>query len=412
LFPLSVLFLARVLKRSPWLALGAFALEFNQNWIYGFASYLMGTCFLFFSLGLLMRYLREGARRDLYWLAFTVVVTYFGHVLCWFVFGVCAIGLLLLHRQKVGRLAFAAIALSPTVLMAFYAYLEDKGSHAYMKYGDSFHAYWKDFPQSVMDFHKRVMELFPGPIDTLVFVTLALTVLGLCLWRGTRLEKEAEVSTQKELTVTLILMGLLYVSLPYEIVKPMKWWYVAPRLPSMMAVLFLLLPAAELRRKRVLLIAPMVLACVVLPIKLATLYRDFSARNIAFMRLIQMVPRGKKTMVAVRGMMRGPHSEEQSGDPATSGPVYWHFSSWPMALNGGYGPYIFDQGIPIRPKVVYPIPSWTQVDNFDIRQAPDFDYYLVRYPSDEMDREPSLKVIERGGEWALYQRVAKLTDEP
>src|SRR6185437_5090436 len=54
LFPLSILMVARALRRSPWLALGGFALAFNQTWIYGFESYLMATCFLFFSFAFLI----------------------------------------------------------------------------------------------------------------------------------------------------------------------------------------------------------------------------------------------------------------------------------------------------------------------------------------------------------------------
>jgi hypothetical protein len=124
------------------------------------------------------------------------------------------------------------------------------------------------------------------------------------------------------------------------------------------------------------------------------------------------LPQGSRTLVVVRNMMRGTGSEELSGDPATSGPVYWHFSSWPMALKGGYGPYVFDQGIPIVPKFRLAQPSWTNTDNFELRQAPDFNYYIVRNPSDDMEREPSLKVMERLGEWVMFKRIHKLTDEP
>ena len=100
LFPLSILALARALKRSPWLALGGFALAFNQNWIYGFSSYLMGTVFLFFSMAALIRYLREGSRRQLIWLCVACVLCYFSHVEAWFCFGLCAIALLLVHWRR------------------------------------------------------------------------------------------------------------------------------------------------------------------------------------------------------------------------------------------------------------------------------------------------------------------------
>ena len=103
LFPLSILALARALKRSPWLALAGFALAFNQNWIYGFSSYLMGTCFMFFSLALLIRWLDGGDRwRALVVLGVSTVLAYFGHVMPWFCFGLCAIALLLQSARSGG----------------------------------------------------------------------------------------------------------------------------------------------------------------------------------------------------------------------------------------------------------------------------------------------------------------------
>jgi hypothetical protein len=73
---------------------------------------------------------------------------------------------------------------------------------------------------------------------------------------------------------------------------------------------------------------------------------------------------------------------------------------------------VFDQGIPIRPKVKLKAPSWSKPDNFDIRQAPEFDYYLVRNAPAVMEREPALQLVDQQGEWTLYERIYPLTDEP
>jgi hypothetical protein len=184
----------------------------------------------------------------------------------------------------------------------------------------------------------------------------------------------------------------------------------------MMAPIALLLPALPwapaLRDWRRLVFVPLIVCAIVLPIKLTTLYTSFSRRNAPFMLLLNELPQGARCLVVVRGMMRGPGSEELSGDPASSGPVYWHFSSWPMALKGGYSPYLFDQGIPVVPRSKLKAPAWASTDTFNIRQAPEFEYYLVRNPSDDMDREPSLRVVERLAEWVLYHRVHDLTEEP
>lgn len=181
----------------------------------------------------------------------------------------------------------------------------------------------------------------------------------------------------------------------------------------MMAPLLLLLPALPSVRGWQRLWFVLIIVCAIgLPLQLAHLYAGFSQRNAPFMKLVSGLPRGARVMVVVRNMMRGPGSEELSGDPSSSAPVYWHFSSWPMALNGGYSPYLFDQGIPVTPKHKLKAPPWQNTDTFDIRQAPDFEYYLVRDPTDELEREPSLKLADKAGNWALFKRIYKSTDEP
>lgn len=413
-FPLSILALARALRRSPWLALFAFPLTFNQNWIYGFSSYLMGTCFMFFSLAWLIRWLNTGRRWTLPALGVTCILAYFGHVLPWFCFGLCAIALLILHWRSWRRGLWAALAMLPSVGFALAAYIEERHAKSYFKSGEGLGELagtWRDFPQSVAEFPRRIMELFPNHTDRNILVVLTLTGIGLAVWQGIHRDDETPVE-RKQIKVLLWVLFVTYLTLPYKITKPMNWWYVSPRLPSMMAPILALLPAVRMDRWRKLLMTPVIICAIVLPLTLAHLYRGFSARNVSFMKLLDLTPRGARVMVVVRGMMRGPMSEEASGDPATSAPVYWHFSSWPMALKGGYGPYVFDQGIPIVPKKILNKPPWSTPDSFEARQAPDFEYYLVRNPTDDMEREPSLKVVERQGEWVLFKRIRKMTEEP
>src|SRR5262249_23351689 len=152
------------------------------------------------------------------------------------------------------------------------------------------------------------------------------------------------------------------------------------------------------------LLAPMLCAALVLPIKLGAVYRDFSRRNAGFMQLVSAVPLGATVFVVVRNMMGG-YNPEASGDTASSGPVYWHFSSWPMALRGGYSAYLFDQGIPLRPRLKLKAPPLRSWDIFQIREAPDFDYYLVRDPSEQMERDPAISQVAQRGDWVLFRRV-------
>jgi hypothetical protein len=410
LFPLSILALARAFRRSAWLALPAFALAFNQNWIYGFSSYLMGTVFLFFSLALLVGYLRDGARWRVGLLAVTAVLAYFGHILPWFVLGLCAITLLGLHWRQWRRGLTVSLALMPSLLLAVSAVVEENAERTYMHSQGAFSASWRDFPTSVMELPKRVMELFPGALDMVVLAVIAATIVGLARWQGTRTRPDDPEA--RDLKWLLWILGLTYLTLPYNIVKPFSWWYVSPRVPSLMAPLALLLPVVTIEGRKRLLMVPVILCCFALPLRLARLYRDFSNRNVPFMQLVEKVPLGKTVFVVYRGMYVGPGAEESSGDPVTSAPVYWHFTSWPMALRGGYGPHVFDQGIPIRPKRVLKAPNNLAVGSFDIRLAPEFDYYLVHFPQEQMEREPSLKVVGQASGWTLFQRIAEHTDEP
>jgi hypothetical protein len=413
LFPLSVLAMARALGRSPWLALFAFPFAFNQNWIYGFSSYLMSVTFSFFALASLVAYLH--ARRPVWAVTLGVccVVSYLGHIMPWCLFGLCAICVLLANVRRWQAGVVASAVMLPSVVMAITAVLDEQGEHTYIK-DTAFSGVFREFYVSVWEFPRRVMELFPGNLDAVVLAILCATLVALLVWERSQPDARAEDQAGSTTIVRICLwvLGLAYVALPYSIAKPMSWWYVAPRLPSMIMVFVVLRlnPRFDGWRRYVLL--PVIVCAVALPLKLARLYRSFSTRNAPCMRFIDELPRAALTLVVVRNMMKGQYSEEKSGDPASSGPVYWHFSSWPMALKDGYSPYAFDQGIPLRPKHPMVVPGWSASDNFSFRQAPGFEWYIVRDATDEMDREPSVKLVKRVGDWTLYHREHAITDEP
>jgi hypothetical protein len=411
LFPLSVLSLTRALKRSAWLALAAFPLAFNQNWVYGFTSYLMGTAFLFFALAALVRYLDEGRPRTLAWLCVSTLLAFFSHILPWFCFGLGAIAILLLDRKNLRRAVSASLAMLPSLLLAISSVLEEKADGSYLNRGERTAGMWFDFPTLVKQFPNRVLEIIPGNLDAWVLLGVVVTGVAVYLTR----ERVPIDQNDRRLRWLLGIFGLAYISLPYQVTHPFYWWYIAPRLPSVIAPLAMLLPTGAVRGWRRLLFVPLVAGAIALPLTLARLYREFSNRNAAFMQLVAEIPYGKTVFVAPRGLLKksmDASSPEASGDKASSGPVYNHWGSWPMILRGGYNPYLFDQGIPVRPKVHLKAPAGLQPDRFEVRDAPEFDYYLVRSPTETMSREPSLKQTEQLGEWVLFQRVGNLSDEP
>ncbi|MCU1282644.1 MAG: hypothetical protein JWM53_6190, partial [bacterium] len=210
----------------------------------------------------------------------------------------------------------------------------------------------------------------------------------------------------------LLVLGLCYISLPYHITKPMEWYHVAQRLPAMMAPMLILYPNLELSGLKRLAMVPTIAAAIFLPLQLTRLYKGFTKRTAAFMSLVEQLPYGVSTLVVNRGMLSGPVWEERSGDPATAEAVFWHYSTWPVVLRGGYTPFLFDQGIPLRPKRMLLSPGWSKMDEFQLRQAPDYDYYLVRFADEELHNTHALKMIASRGDWVLFKRVGKMTEEP
>ena len=412
LFPLAVLALARSLGRSPWLALFAFPIAFNQNWIYGFASYLMSVTLALFCLAALLRWLETRRAGYVFALGVCVTLSYLAHILPWFLFGLCAIAILLREARKWQAGVVAAAVMLPSVLMACTAVFEDRQERTYIK-DSTFAATFTDFPGALLAFPKRVMEIVPGPFDTRVLLTLVLTLVllfALSRWVPTMRREPGPLAGTHKLVLWILFFA--YLSLPYEIHKPMSWWYVGPRLPSLIFVVLALYPPVELSGWRRIALLPVIVCGVALPLKLARLYRSYSTRNLPALKLIEETPRGALTLVVVRNMVLGKGAEEKSGDSSSSGPVYWHFPEWPMALRGGYGPFTFDQGIPVVPKVKLTTPAFGTTDTFSFRQGPEYQYYVVRDATDEMDREPSVKLVRRLGEWTLYERIHATSDEP
>jgi hypothetical protein len=277
-----------------------------------------------------------------------------------------------------------------------------------MKYGEQFVGVWRDVPYSLFEFPKRVMELFPGNLDMWALTTLTLTTLVLLFWP--RRPKNDAPDARRRLGTLVAILGFAYLMLPYAIKQPMSWWYVAPRVPALMAPLLLLLPSVNLDGWRCLVMAPVMAACLLLPIKLTALYTDFNRRNFGFMKLVDQLPRGALTLVLARGLITG--DPEVSGDAASSAPVYWHFMSWPMALKGGFSPYLFDQGIPVQPRPTTPHYNVSRSDAIDFRVAPEFEYYIVHASSDARPEDRHVRELQTWGSWTLYHRIAPQTDEP
>ena len=403
-FPLSLAMCARSLGRTPVLGLAGFVLVFNPCWAYGYLSYLLSTSAFLFSLAALFSWLARGRRATLIGFGLGSLLTYFGHVLTWGFLAIAVVALAaaegwvrrspLESRATYRRHGAAVAALAPSCMLALFTFWDERRAHAYVADSVPFRGTWRTPLQAVAEFPRRAIDIFPGHADTGVFFVAIALLVGLLVHHG---------SGGARRPLTVLAVGLcLWLTLPYEISHPVIFFQISGRLPPLLTALAFVLPNVRSSEKMMVPASVLATSSLVVFVWLAILSRDFDRRNRSFFDLIDPLPDGSTTMVVVRHMMRGEHPEEESGDPATSAPAYWGFAEWPMALHGGYGPYVFDQGVPIVLKKKLAHPAFPPPDDLVPPDAPDFDYYVIRDPSDMQLADSRWRMVRRIGDWVLF----------
>jgi hypothetical protein len=402
-FPIALAVCARSLGRSKWLGFGAFALIFNPCWVYGYVSYLLSTAAFLFSLAALLVWLTQHRKLMLGLFSFGALVTYFGHVLpwAWLVGATVAIGTCepWVRRSKIEKSAscssrlWAIAALLPSVLFAVWTLWDERVSRAYVG-TEPFRGTWRDPFHAFLELPKRALDIFPGTLDSVVLLVLVITTLSM-------LARYGDEGARRLILVLWVGLGM-WLILPYEISKPVIFFQISGRLPPLLLALTLLLPDVPQDRAPLAPMAAIGSAALVLCVRLTTLSIDFDRRNKPFFDLVDPLPDGSSTLVVVRKMMVGEHPEEASGDRATSAPVYWGFAEWPMALHGGFAPYVFDQGFPVRLTHKISAPPFPPPEDLLPAQAPGFDYYVIRNPTDAQRLDAGWHVQRAAGEWTLF----------
>ncbi len=404
-FPIALATCAKALGRSKWLGFAGFALIFNPCWAYGYVSYLLSTVAFVFSLAALFTWLSHRRLVMLALFSLGALVTYFGHVLSW-AWLVAATILIAacenwirksesdLSASRSTRL-YAVAALLPSLLLGLWTLWDERMAHAYVG-TEPFRGTWRDPLHAFLELPKRALDVFPGVLDSVVLLVLLAATLFMVVRFGAR-------GSSRLILVLLVGLGM-WLALPYEISKPVIFFQISGRLPPLLVALTLLLPNVPPSRAPVVPMAAIGIAALLLFVRITTLSCYFDRRNKPFFDLVDSLPDGSSTLVIVRHMMEGEHPEEASGDPATSAPVYWGFAEWPMALHGGFAPYVFDQGMPVVFTAKIPTPSFPPPDDLLPEQPPGYDYYIVRNPTDAQRLDTGWHVLRVAGEWTLFAK--------
>ena len=123
-------------------------------------------------------------------------------------------------------------------------------------------------------------------------------------------------------------------------------------LPAALVAIFF--PRGALRGWRALLMAGAVAVMLILPPSLALVYRDFSRRAEPLISLIESTPLGSNTLV-----LHSPPGQRKFQDPMLAPEMtYWReMYNYPLVLRGGYDPYLYDDGFPIKRIRALPAPK-------------------------------------------------------
>jgi hypothetical protein len=402
LFPIALALLARALGRSAWLALLAFPLLFNRTFMFGYTGTLLGGALTLLALAALITFLDSGRRQVA--LILLSLLAFLAELSTFAVYLVSAAGILWLGRRR-PRARGALLALLPTLALVF-AFVLDAGGEKLP--ADDWVATFKDLPALIGELPKRVLDVMPGSIDMKLLALVAGTLLVLCVWKGMR----DEGPERRRLPIILFTWFFAYSIFPWDLKEPLYAPGYAARLAPLFAATLVLLPRRALVGAQRLILLPIIAASVYLPLKMNKLYRDFSRRNAGFIRLVHEVPRGSSTVTLIAGLRYSRESIDLASDLSVPGAVFWNWGGWPLALSGGYAPYVLDKSPLVRVDKPLKAPKPPPPDRVPLRQVPHFDFYFTRGVAEAFDREPALHIVDQFGDWTLLRRVYDLSDEP
>jgi hypothetical protein len=408
---------ARATGRSPWLALLLLPISVNQFFQWGFLSFCVGVMLMLPALATLYRVLDSPSARSAIALGLWCAALYLFHIVPWAALGIYAGVLLLVElaaRRTRGPL-FAAAAMLPSVgLMAIG--LRQARSFGYFASGGY---------ESVRDAPDKLLSRITGLIDLWKadhldeWVALAL-LMAVALLVCTDAGEPAGEPWRRRVRVPLAFLVFLVLAAvtPFWIKRPFNWWMINVRFVMPAACVALFLPRGPIRGRRAWLLGAAIAVMLLLPGRMARHYLNFSRRAVPVIKLIQATPLGSNTL-----MLHAP--PPRSFDDATVAPgmaTWRELYNYPLVYRGGFDPYMYDDGFPIKriralpaPKVERAAeqvrsPGETQFDPQTMMQ--DWDYFIV--PIEYLNAMPpdGVKSIATSGRWTLFQNLLAHSPTP
>jgi hypothetical protein len=357
-------------------------------------------------------------------LALTTAALYLCHILPWGAFGVYAFLILIIElssRRWRGAVT-AAAAMLPSLALFWMGW---KRAHrvGYFHEGAKYDAV-KDNAWTLL---KRIAMCFnlwqQTDLDEWVQLGLVVVVILLIISDG---GPEPDVPLRKRLRVPVALVAFLLMTAltPFWIKKPFNWWMINLRFLMLAIAVAAFLPRGAIRGARAWLLGAGLCVSTLLPLYMARNYRDFSSRAEPIVRLLAEVPQGSNTLLLQTPPGPGVAGDRSFADPvmAPEMAIWREVYNYPLVYRGGYDPYMYDDGFPVRRINELPAPlvesALVKVFTYEAKKFQPttmlhgWDYFILK--TDYLDAMPPDGVVRVDviAGWALYHNLLKDAPPP
>jgi len=412
--PLCGLALARATGRSPLLAFLVLPVAIGTMLQWGFISFCVGGILMLLATASLYRLIDEPRLGRAALVLFLTACLYLSHILPWASFGAYAAVLVVIELiSRRWRAAFYVIGATVPSLLLFWGGLRHAAGVGYVKTETSMAFEW-DLPGRFLARATTYFNLISKTnLDDYLLIALVLLVITLVLTDGGPEAKPRRIAARIPLFVlVLFLMGL---AAPFAVKRPFNWWMINQRFFFLIALVACFLPRGTLASWRRVLLLVGLAASLWLPMRLGRAYKDFSKRAQPIVDLINQAPLGATVLMV--HTPSAPGQNRNFEDPLVGpGMTVWReLYNYPLVLRGGYSPYLYDDGFPVKVRTELPHPkvesALVQINSHDETEfnaavlATKWDYFVVR--DDNLSNLPPdglVQVAQEGG-WTLLRSL-------
>jgi hypothetical protein len=387
---LGFLRLLNQLGHSRWLTLGAFAYLWSFSFNLGFIHCALSFALVPWALAEFDAFCAQPSIRRGFVAALLGVAIYFNHLLGWGLYlGASGLMGLMYRGRSLRQLLPRALVWSAVLVVGIIASVMGRGKgmgsgirHAAFSGRNSPLELCRMLFDNIWNLCAAHETQWAGAIILLATIALIVTAKwprSLHAWRGAALSLTALTA---------------YFLLPRSVLQPSYIWGVSFRFATMGLLGLLLCIPGVIAGARVWLLVPIVAASLFIQGDAWAHWRRSSRLVAGFDEVAALPPSGARVLFIVREPWRDP----------TSAINYVNPYSWYQVLRGGYNPWNFEDGFPIRYDKRLPAPEWRN-PSFDwATQGNVYDYVIgFNAPAAVPPRPGQAVQLLAKGRWTVWR---------